>query len=151
NATITQTTANLGLSKVGAGTLVLGGAAPNNFGATTGTGTATTVINDGTLALAKAGGMTALLTNLQVGDNTGAGTDTLMLQSSEQTVYGGAAGVPAVSPSIQSTGQLVTTAAMSASTTGEVQAIVFTNTTAGNAYTINAGGPIATAVTALVT
>lgn len=134
----------VGLNKVGAGTLVLGGPAPNTY-------SGTTIVNDGTLALAKAPGVSAFTGGLTVGDNIGGGTDAVGLRSSEQLGYGVIAGPPAlISPSILSTGQIRTTAAMSASATSEVQAIVFAGTAANNVYTILAGGPIAVPVVANV-
>src|SRR5207244_513265 len=116
----------IGLSKAGGGTLVLGGVAPNTY-------SGTTFINDGTLALNKSPGMPAMLGALNVGDNIGTGTDVLELRSSEQLPYGGATSVPAISPNVLASGRIQTTAAMSATTTPEVQAIVFAGTTAGNA------------------
>ena len=66
-------------------------------------------------ALAKTPGMPAFLGALNVGDNIGAGVDTLEIRASEQLPYGVVASVPAIAPNILASGRLVTTPGMSAS------------------------------------
>ena len=67
----------VGLTKTGDGVLTLSGTTANTF-------TGTTYVNDGTLALNKTAGVTALTGDIVVGD--GRGTDTLRLDADEQIV-----------------------------------------------------------------
>jgi autotransporter-associated beta strand protein len=81
---IGQDIAGRGLTKQGAGTLLLSGTLANAY-------TGTTTVNEGTLRLQKTAGMNAVLGAVVVGD--GAGTDTLQLGASDQIPSSGAAQV----------------------------------------------------------
>lgn len=151
NGTIGQQAANMGIAKVGDGTVVLAGNAPNTFGANPGSGAAfaqqISIVNDGTLALNKTPGMPAFLGGITVGDNIGAGTDILEFRASEQLLSQTTGGFTAQTPTINASGRIQTSASFSASTTQEVLAI-----TGGGAVTnitIAVGGPIATAPAAV--
>jgi len=90
SAVIADNAAAKGLTKAGDGTLTLSGSAANTF-------TGTTTVNDGTLALNKTAGVTAIAGDITVGD--GRSTDILRLDADEQiadsadvTLRGGAYG-----------------------------------------------------------
>ena len=146
NGTIGQAAANSGINKVGAGTVVLAGNAPNTFGANTTALLAetqqTSFVNDGTLALNKTPGMAAFFGPITVGDNIGSGTDKLEIRASEQLPYAVGGYATGAALTVNASGTVTTTAAMSSSTTNEVQAVV---STVATAITIPAGGPILSA------
>ena len=128
NGQVAQNAANVsGLNKVGLGVVALGGTVANTYAGST-------IVNDGTLALSKSSGLNAFGGTLIVGDNLGAGTDTLRLDAGEV--------IPdATTPTINSTGAIVASALQATSATNETQQIVFGGTATAGTYTVS-GGPI---------
>ncbi|HEY5312857.1 MAG TPA: autotransporter-associated beta strand repeat-containing protein, partial [Pirellulales bacterium] len=115
-----------GLTKVGPGTLVLGGSLGNAiFG--------TTTVNEGTLVLDKAPGVPALSGALTIGDNVGIGTDTVLIESPEQLAQTSVV-------TINATGALDLMPSMVSSATNETQVVSVTN----NGQIVNVSGSAGT-------
>ncbi|MDX1948077.1 MAG: autotransporter-associated beta strand repeat-containing protein, partial [Pirellulaceae bacterium] len=125
NGTISQSTTNPSfLSKVGIGAITFDGTRSNNI-------IVDTRIFAGMLVGDKDNGMQATLGNILVGDNSGAGTDILRLNSPAQIN-------PRVTLNIQSSGLVETTAAHGAATTNEVKQVIVGGTSGGFDITFDA-------------
>ena len=123
--------------KVGGGTLVYTGAAPNQITGNTG-------VLDGTLALNKlVVGVNAIAGALQVGDNVGS-SDAVEIRAAEQIAN-------AAAVTVNASGTLRTAASVVAGTTNDVETVTFSATATAGTWTltfpVGYGGVTGTAVT----